>query len=124
MKVTFPDGWDIQSTDAEVFARSPDRQSKISVRRSALPSQPQTPKEYLEETLQRDDLENGELVRAGPYSGYLAEIVNPGTQNLHRSIAIIYKDGDIYLFEGENQNQNPPKILNSNSKHSLSLCDR
>ena len=107
MKVTFPDGWDIQSTDAEVFARSPDRQSKISVRRSALPSQPQTPKEYLEETLQRDDLENGELVRAGPYSGYLAEIVNPGTQNLHRSIAIIYKDGDIYLFEGENQNQNP-----------------
>jgi|TARA_X000000950_G_scaffold69938_1_gene86660 predicted Zn-dependent protease len=107
MKIAFPDGWDIQSTDAEVFARSPDRQSKISVRRSALPSEPQTPKEYLEETLQRDDLENGELVRAGPYSGYLADIVNPGTQKFQRSIAIIYKDGDIYLFEGENQNQNP-----------------
>ena len=79
------------------------------MRRSALPPEPQTPKEYLEETLQRDDLENGELVRAGPYSGYLADIVNPDSQNLRRSIAIIYKDGDIYLFEGENQNQSSTK---------------
>jgi predicted Zn-dependent protease len=111
LKITFPEGWDIQSSDTEVFGRDGAGQAKMSVRRSAPPSKPQTPQEYLQKTLQRDDLENGEEIQAGPFSGYIADIKVPGEIPKKRAIAVVFKDGDIYLFEGELKDQGDPEVF-------------
>ncbi|MBV26720.1 MAG: hypothetical protein CMQ13_01500 [Gammaproteobacteria bacterium] len=111
LKITFPEGWDIQSSDTEVFGRDGAGRAKMSVRRSAPPSEPQTPQEYLQKTLQRDDLENGEEIQAGPFSGYIADIKVPGELPKKRAIAVVFKDGDIYLFEGELKDQGDPEVF-------------
>ena len=48
--------------------------ARLNVRKTALPSEAQTPEEYLTETLKRDDLLDGEAIQVGGYSGYVASI--------------------------------------------------
>ena len=61
----------------------------------------QTPEEYLRETLRRDDLEDGREVQVGPYAGYIASIKVASGNAAKRKIAVVYKDGGVYLFSGE-----------------------
>lgn len=111
LKLTFPEGWDIQSSDTEVFAQDTGAEAKMSVRRSVLPTEPQTPQEYLVQTLQRDDLEDGRLIQAGPYTGYIADIEVLGETPKKRTIAVLYKEGNIFLFEGELKDKGDPEIF-------------
>ena len=102
LRVQFPEGWDVRSTASEVFGLAPNpEQAEINLKRSASPDEEQTPLEYLTETLRRDDLENGEEIQVGPYSGYMADVTVVGGVAQARKIAVIYKDGAVYLFHGE-----------------------
>lgn len=101
--VKFPEQWDVRATPVEVFALAPKgvADAKIGVKRQNPPEEQQTPEEYLTKTLRRDDLQNGEEIQVGPYTGYMADIkVASGTAQA-RKIAVIYKDGGVYLFNGE-----------------------
>lgn len=101
--VRFPEGWDVRATPTEVFGRPPagGADSQIGVKRQSPPDEVQTPLEYLTETLRRDDLEDGEEIQVGPYTGYMASIKITSQSMQKRKIAIVYKDGGVYLFNGE-----------------------
>jgi predicted Zn-dependent protease len=101
--VKFPAGWDVKATAIEVFGNPPPgtTDSQIGVKRQSSPTETQTPLEYLTKTLRRDDLENGEELQIGPYSGYMADITITSATLQQRKIAVIYKDGGVYLFNGE-----------------------
>ncbi len=102
LTVKFPEGWDVRSTSQEVFGVPTNGPSgQISLRRSSTPDVEQTPLEYLTETLRRDDLENGEEIVVGPYIGYMADVKVVGDTKQARKIAVIYKDGGVYLFDAE-----------------------
>ena len=101
LSIAFPKDWDIRATPTEVFARSGKDAARMSARRTALPSEAQTPQEYLTETLKRDDLEDGEAIQVGAYSGYIASIKVADEKKALRKIAVLYKDGGVYVFNGE-----------------------
>ena len=97
------DGIDrVRSTASEVFGVPPQGSAaQIALKRVAPPDGRQTPLEYLTETLRRDDLENGEEIQVGPYIGYLADVKIASGDAQARKIAVLYKDGGVYLFNGE-----------------------
>jgi predicted Zn-dependent protease len=101
--IKFPTGWDVRATAVEVFGNSPPgtADGQIGVKRQSPPEETQTPLEYLTKTLRRDDLENGEEIQVGPYSGYVADIAISSGDAQKRKIAVVYKDGGVYLFNGE-----------------------
>ena len=91
LSIAFPKDWDIRATPTEVFARSGKDAARMSARRTALPSEAQTPQEYLTETLKRDDLEDGEAIQVGAYSGYIASIKVADEKKALRKIAVLSK---------------------------------
>ena len=101
--VKFPETWPVRATPSEVFGSAPrgSVDAKISVKRQAPPDEAQTPEEYLTKTLRRDDLENGKEVMVGPYHGYIASVKLVGGTDQLRKIAVVYKDGGVFLFNGE-----------------------
>jgi predicted Zn-dependent protease len=102
LTVEFPPGWDVRSTASEVFGVPPNGgDAQINLKRQSPPEKNQTPEEYLTETLRRDDLENGEEIQVGPYIGYIADVKVASGNAQARAIAVIYKDGGVYLFNGE-----------------------
>ncbi|MEM7096632.1 MAG: M48 family metalloprotease [Pseudomonadota bacterium] len=108
--VKFPKDWDVRATPIEVFGSAPRSGAKatITVKRQTPPDEAQTPEEYLTKTLRRDDLEDGKEIMVGPYHGYMASVkIASGTAKA-RKIAVIYKDGGVFLFNGElGQNGDP-----------------
>jgi predicted Zn-dependent protease len=60
-----------------------------------------TPFQYLTVTLRRDDLEDGEELQAGPYPVYLASVETTSETLERRKIAVVFKDGRVYLFSGQ-----------------------
>ena len=101
--IKFPDQWDVRATPSEVFGQPPAGQpgAQIGVKRQAPPEKQQTPEEYLTKTLRRDDLEDGEEIQVGPYVGYIAGVKIASGNAVKRMIAVVYKDGGVYLFNGE-----------------------
>lgn len=100
--VQFPQGWDVRASNADVFGMPPQPgNANITLKQQAPPKEVQSPEEYLTKTLRRDDLENGEAIQVGPYEGYLADIKLTANTLSARKIAVIYKDGTVYLFTGE-----------------------
>ncbi len=101
--VTFPTGWDVSSSSSKVTGISPsgNMAGNITFQRQEAPKSKQTPKEYVIDTLKRDDIVSGEDVKVGDYAGYIAK-VDLAKGNLKASmIAVIFKDGGVYLFKGE-----------------------
>jgi len=101
LSIAFPKKWDIRATPTVVFARSDKDAARMSARRTALPTEEQTPQQYLTDTLKRDDLEDGEVIQVGAYSGYMASIKVTDEKKALRKIAVLYKDGGVYVFNGE-----------------------
>ena len=101
--VKFPKDWQVRATPTEVFGPAPRTVAKanISVKRQTPPDEAQTPQEYLTKTLRRDDLEDGKEIQVGPYYGYMASVKIAGGTAQSRKIAVIYKDGGVFLFNGE-----------------------
>ncbi len=101
--VTFPKDWDVTSSSSKVTGISPsgNMAGNITFQRQEAPKAKQTPKDYVIDTLKRDDIVSGEDVKVGDYSGYIAK-VDLAKGNLKASmIAVIFKDGGVYLFKGE-----------------------
>ncbi len=101
--VTFPNGWDVSSSSSKVTGVSPagNIAGNIVLQRQAAPKAKQTPKDYVLDTLKRDDIVSGEDVKVGDYDGYIAK-VDLGKGNLKANmIAVVFKDGGVYLFKGE-----------------------
>jgi predicted Zn-dependent protease len=101
--VTFPKDWDVTSSSSKVTGISPsgNMAGNITFQRQEAPKSKQTPKDYVIDTLKRDDIVSGEDVKVGDYGGYIAK-VDLAKGNLKASmIAVIFKDGGVYLFKGE-----------------------
>ncbi len=101
--VTFPNGWDVSSSSSKVTGVSPagNIAGNIVLQRQVAPKAKQTPKDYVLDTLKRDDIVSGEDVKVGDYDGYIAK-VDLGKGNLKASmIAVVFKDGGVYFFKGE-----------------------
>jgi predicted Zn-dependent protease len=101
--VEFPDGWDVRATPVEILSENLQgtTDAKISVKRQIPPDEDLSPLEYLTETLRRDDLQEGEEIYVGNYPGYIASVEVASGAAQKRMIAVVYKDGGIYLFNGE-----------------------
>ncbi|MEM9622686.1 MAG: M48 family metalloprotease [Pseudomonadota bacterium] len=113
LAVQFPKDWTVRATAAEVFGNTPQGADKatIGVKRQSPPDEEQTPLEYLTETLRRDDLEDGKEIQVGPYQGYIASVkIVSGNAQL-RKIAVIYKDGGVFLFNGELGDKGDPQAF-------------
>ncbi len=100
--IAFPDGWEVTNTASAVFGRDVGSASSgtIRVQRQNPPAEEQTPEEYIRETLKRDDVENGEAMVVNGYDAYVTDIQILGGDDQVRKMAIVYKDGGIYLFRG------------------------
>lgn len=103
LAIKFPAGWNVRATPVEVFGtpQVAGEDAKIGIKRQSPPDQVQTPQEYLTDTLRRDDLLDGEDIQLGPYAGYTASIEITDGMTQRRKIAVIFKDGGVYLLEGE-----------------------
>ena len=101
--LAFPDGWDVRNTPTEILGQAPfGTDVRISVQRQNPPGDEQTPAEYISETLKRDDIENGQDVDVNGYAGHMADIkLVDGASAVAQKIAVVYKDGGVYLFRGE-----------------------
>jgi len=100
--VTFPNGWDVVSSASKVTASSPAGATVgvITFQKQAAPTKKQTPKEYVTDTLQRDVV-SGETLKVGDYDAYIGKLDLADTNLKSSMIAVIYKDGAVYLFKGE-----------------------
>lgn len=101
--IQFPDGWDVANTSAEVIGRPPQgaAHASIAVQRMNVPGEEQTPEEFVEKTLKRDDVSNGESREINGYPAFEGDIEVASGSAKARKIAVIYKDGSVYLFKGE-----------------------
>ena len=100
--VTFPDGWDVTSSASKVSAASPAGATVgvITFQKQATPNKKQTPQEYVTDTLQRDVV-SGEALKVGDYEAYIGKLDLANTNLKSSMIAVIYKDGSVFLFKGE-----------------------
>ena len=100
--VAFPEGWGVTNTASAVSGRdvSGTSSGSIGVQRQNPPAEEQTPEEYIRETLKRDDIENGEVLVVNGYEAYVTDVQILGGDDQVRKMAIVYKDGGIYLIKG------------------------
>ncbi len=101
--IDFPDGWDVANTAAEVLGRPPQgaTYASIAVQRLNAPTEEQSPAEFVEKTLKREDVSNGESREINGYPAFIGDIEVAGGSAQARKIAVIYKDSSVYLFKGE-----------------------
>ncbi len=102
--VTFPDEWDLTNTRTQVIGkpRAGSSDSSITLQPMSAPeNKEETPAQYVTETLKRDDVINGESIEVNGYPAFIGDIEVAGGDAQVRKIAIIYKDGSVYMFRGE-----------------------
>ncbi len=101
--VSFPEGWDLGNTASEVFGRdlSGAADADITVQRQKPAAKGQTPEGYIRETLKRDDIENGQAIEVNGYAAYVADVTILAGDAQVRKMAVVFKDGAVYLFKGE-----------------------
>lgn len=100
--VKFPDTWDVTNTAVEIIGKAPGATDTVITLRRVTPStEPQTPAQYVTETLKRDDVVEGEELEINGFAAFMGTIeVADGSAQV-RKIAVIYKDSGVYLFKGE-----------------------
>ncbi len=101
--VTFPKGWDVTSSSSTVTGISPAGHiaGHITFQRQAAPKSKQTPRQYLTDTLKRDDIVSGEAIKVGGYECYVGKLDLAKGKWKANMIAVVFKDGGVYLFKGE-----------------------
>lgn len=101
--IDFPEDWDVANTSAEVLGRAPQgaTDSSIAVQRLNAPSERQAPEEFVEKTLKRDDVQNGETLEINGYPAFVGDIEVAGGDAQARKIAVVFKDSSVYVFKGE-----------------------
>ncbi|MCZ6617410.1 MAG: hypothetical protein O7E57_04700, partial [Gammaproteobacteria bacterium] len=99
-----PDEWLISNTPVQVTGkpRAGSSDSSITVQPMKSPEDgDESPADYVTKTLKRDDVTNGESIEVNGYPAFIGDIEVAGGDAQGRKIAIIYKDGGVYMFMGE-----------------------
>jgi len=101
--VEFPQGWDVSNTTSRVMGRDPAGTGKgyITLQRQEPPEKEQTPKQYVTDTLKRDDVTGGEELEVNGYPVFIGTLDASKTKSAASLIAVLVKDGGVYLFKGE-----------------------
>lgn len=100
--MAFPAGWDVSNTPTQVVGRAPfGTDIQVTVQRQNPPSDEQSPSEFISRTLKRDDVKNGQDISVSGYAGHTADVEVAAGNALAKKIAVVYKDGGVYLFNGE-----------------------
>lgn len=101
--VTFPEGWDVSNSASKVTGIAPAGSiaGNITLQRQEAPKTKQTPKEYVSTTLKRDDVVSGEEIKIGEYDAYIGNVDLAKSGLKVSMIAVVFKDGGVYLFKGE-----------------------
>ncbi|MDA1073566.1 MAG: M48 family metalloprotease [Proteobacteria bacterium] len=119
--IKFPDTWVVTNTPAEVLGRSPNgsKDASITAQRQEAPKSDQTPEEYISQTLKRDDVSSGEALTVNGYEAYIGEITVAGGDAQKRKIAIIYKDGGVYVLKGEVGPNGDPAVFDQSFRETV-----
>jgi len=100
--IAFPEGWDVSNTPTQVVGQAPfGTDIRITVQRQNPPAEEQSPSEFITKTLKRDDVKNGQDISVSGYAGHTADVEVASGNALAKKIAVVYKDGGVYLFNGE-----------------------
>lgn len=100
--VTFPERFAVRNTPAAVIAVDPAQQgTQISLQRNAAPTEDQSPAEYVEKTLKRDDVKDGSEFTIGSFPAYAGEIEVLDGKSAARMIGVVYKGNAVFLFKGD-----------------------
>ena len=119
--VAFPKDWDVTNTSAEILGRAPGgtTEASIAVQRQSAPATPQTPEQYITETLKRDDVVNGESLTLNGFPAFIGEIKIAGGDSQARRIAILYKSDSVYVFRGDVGPQGDPATFDESFRKTL-----
>jgi predicted Zn-dependent protease len=102
--VSFPDQWKVSASQSKVMGRAPAGGANaeyVTVQRQDAVAE-QTPKQYVVETLKRDDLvEGGEEVEINGMPAYIGALDTEGRKVAASRIAVVYRSNAAYLFKGE-----------------------
>lgn len=118
--VKFPVGWNITNNGTEIGAGAPagNKEGSITLQRQG-GGKAKTPKDYLVDTLKRNDLTNGEELTVNSYAAYLAEAPVAGSDAKLRMIATVLKDTDFYLLKAEAGPDGDPETLRKQFRSTL-----
>jgi predicted Zn-dependent protease len=100
--VAFPQDWTVTNSATQVAGRAPGGSAEGLIeleRQDAVKGQ--SPKEYVKETLKRDDLLGGEEIEVNGFKAYVAPVDVAGGKEKAAFIAVIFKDSGVYYFKGE-----------------------
>jgi predicted Zn-dependent protease len=92
----------VSNTATQVVGKAPfGTDIQVTVQRQNPPAEEQSPSEFITKTLKREDVKNGQDISVNGYSGYTADVEVAAGNDLAKKIAVVYKDGGVYLFNGE-----------------------
>jgi predicted Zn-dependent protease len=74
----------------------------------------------MRDTLRRSDIKDGEEFKAGPYDGYWATIEVNGEVPKLRKIAVLYKENDVFVFNGELKDKGDAEVFEQQFKNMVS----
>ena len=109
LKISLPDDWTVRSGARQIMLEDTQGARTVTIGRSALPTEDQTPESYIKETLGRDDVASGEMLEIGTYQGYLGEIENSDPKLSARLMAVIFKDRDVFVFDAKQRGNEDPE---------------
>ena len=109
LKISLPDDWTVRSGARQIMLEDTQGARTVTIGRSALPTEDQTPESYIKETLGRDDVASGEMLEIGTYQGYLGEIENSDPKLSARLMAVIFKDRDVFVFDAKQRGNGDPE---------------
>lgn len=102
--VSFPDAWKVTASQNRVMGRAPAGGANaqyVTVQRQEAVAE-QTPRQYVVETLKRDDLkEDGEELEINGNPAFIGSLDTEGKKVAASRIAVIYRGGAAYLFKAE-----------------------
>ena len=74
LKISLPDDWTVRSGARQIMLEDTQGARTVTIGRSVLPTEDQSPENYIKETLGRDDVASGEMLEIGTYQGYLGAV--------------------------------------------------
>lgn len=100
--IEFPEGWDASLAGNAVLGQAPHPETaSITVQRHQPATSGQTPETYVKETLKRDDVINGELLKIGDADAFIGDIKLADGSARKQKIGVVFRSGEVYLFRGE-----------------------
>ena len=100
--IEFPEGWDTSLAGNAVLGQAPHPETAtISVQRHQSATGGQTPETYVKETLKRDDVINGELIKIGESDAFVGDIKLADGSARKQKIGVVFRSGEVFLFRGE-----------------------